>query len=99
MLYVNQVSKSFGIQPLLVNISFSVKRDEKLGIVGLNGCGKTTLLRILSGLEKADGGKVQIQPADLRIGYLAQNQDRFEDKTTAQILDSIQGEEKQLSLC
>jgi len=46
---------------VLDDVSFSVKRGEMLGIVGLNGCGKTTLLRILSGIYSPDGGKVVLR--------------------------------------
>ena len=47
MLRVHQISKSYGIQPVLQDISFTLNRGERLALVGPNGCGKTTLLRLL----------------------------------------------------
>lgn len=71
MLTVHHLNKSFDIQVLFENVSFSINPGERAGLVGPNGCGKTTLLRILAGLEPASGGHIS-RPADLRIGYLPQ---------------------------
>src|SRR5512142_2951109 len=72
MFKVNQVAKTFGIEPLFHSVTFTVLPGERVGLVGPNGSGKTTLLRILTGEEKADSGSVQRTPADLQVGYLAQ---------------------------
>lgn len=72
MLTVHQISKSFGIEPVLRKVSFTLNRGERLGLVGPNGCGKTTLLRIVAGVDKADAGTVRLNPAGLRMGYLPQ---------------------------
>src|SRR5512142_1315283 len=72
MFKVNQLAKSFGLEPLFHSVTFTVLPGERVGLVGPNGCGKTTLLRILTGEEKADAGSVQRTPADLRVGYLSQ---------------------------
>lgn len=74
MLTVNQLSKSYGIEPLFENVSFTVNPGERVALVGPNGCGKTTLLKILIGQEKASSGSIRFSPSDLRIGYLAQGQ-------------------------
>ena len=58
MLTVHHVSKTYGIQPILADISFSINAGERVGLVGPNGSGKTTLLRILAGIEAPDSGSV-----------------------------------------
>lgn len=72
MLTVQNITKSFGIEPVLVELSFTLNAGECMGLIGPNGCGKTTLLRILTGSEKPDSGVVRFSPAGLRIGYLPQ---------------------------
>jgi ATP-binding cassette, subfamily F, member 3 len=72
MLTVNQLSKSFSLEPLFNSVNFSIKQNERIGLVGPNGCGKSTLLRIIAGYETADRGVVMRTPSDLRLGYLAQ---------------------------
>jgi len=71
MLTVHQLSKSFDLHTLFHNVTFSLNHGELVGLVGANGCGKTTLLRILAGVETADSGQVQ-RPPGQRIGYLPQ---------------------------
>ena len=72
MLTVHHLSKSYGLDTVLSDITFSLSAGERLGLVGPNGCGKTTLLRILSGAEKPDTGRVQFTASGLRIGMLPQ---------------------------
>lgn len=81
MLNVHHISKSFGIDTVLNDITFSLSPGDRVGLVGPNGCGKTTLLRILMGLENADSGSFSVDPPGLRVGYLAQGFDsaRVED--------------------
>ena len=81
MLTVHQLYKSYGIQPILQNISFSLSNGERVGLIGPNGCGKTTLLRILMGLETADAGSVIPTHPNLRIGYLAQGMELDPEST------------------
>jgi ATP-binding cassette subfamily F protein 3 len=71
MLTVCRLSKSFDHQPLFENVTFSLNPGERVGLIGPNGCGKTTLIRILVGQASADTGHVSHDP-DLRIGYLPQ---------------------------
>src|SRR5512146_396574 len=71
MLTAHALSKSFEHQALFESVSFSLNPAERIGLIGPNGCGKTTLLRILAGLEPVSGGRVSHAP-DLRIGYLPQ---------------------------
>jgi ATP-binding cassette subfamily F protein uup len=58
LINLEQVHKSFGITPLLDNVSLGVQEGERIGVVGLNGGGKTTLLEVLTGLEQPDSGRV-----------------------------------------
>ena len=66
------LSKSFGPDDIFSGISFSLPRHARVGLVGPNGVGKTTLLRILAGLEESSGGHVTYA-RNLKIGYLPQN--------------------------
>lgn len=75
MLGIHNLSKNFGIQPILQNINFNVSAGECIGLIGPNGSGKTTLMRILAGFDQPDSGKVASTRPGLRIGYLAQGMD------------------------
>ncbi|MCC7448327.1 MAG: ABC-F family ATP-binding cassette domain-containing protein [Anaerolineae bacterium] len=83
MLVVSNIAKRFpgADAPILKHISFTVNGGERVGLIGPNGCGKTTLLRIVTGDLTADMGGVQYNPPDLRISYLAQGLD-VPDATT-----------------
>ncbi len=63
---------SIGTRVLIDGVSFSIEPGQRIGLVGRNGCGKTTLLRILSGRQKPDEGFVSTQ-AGARVGYLTQD--------------------------
>jgi len=86
MLTAHHISKSFGVETILADVSFSLRRGERVGLVGPNGCGKTTLLRILVGQERPDTGSVQLTPSDLRVGYLAQSVEFRPDETVGELL-------------
>jgi ATP-binding cassette, subfamily F, member 3 len=97
MLTVHAISKSFVIDPVLSEVSFNLNPGERLGLVGPNGCGKTTLLRILAGLDQPDAGSFQFDPPDLRLGYLPQGLAPAPDDTLGGFLDRLAGDEGALS--
>src|SRR5215211_867406 len=74
LITANSLSKSFGADDLFANVSFSVTKGARLALVGPNGIGKTTLLRILIGEEEPSSGTVT-RTRSLRIGYLPQEAD------------------------
>ena len=74
LITANSLSKSFGAEDLFANVSFSVAKGARLALVGPNGIGKTTLLRILIGQEEPSSGMVT-RAKSLRIGYLPQEAD------------------------
>ncbi len=86
MLTVNRLSKSFEIQTLFENVSFSLNAGQCTGLIGPNGSGKTTLMRILAGLEPPTSGSVSCDP-HLRIGYLPQG---FEPDPALSLQEVIQ---------
>lgn len=65
------ISKSYTASPLLSNLSYAINEGDKIGLIGVNGTGKSTLLRITAGIEDADSGKI-ILTGGVRIGYLPQ---------------------------
>ena len=68
---LERVSKAYGVRPLLAEVSLGIGADQRIGVVGRNGDGKTTLLRVLAGLEEPDAGRVS-QSRALRLGNLTQ---------------------------
>ncbi|MBF6452521.1 ABC-F family ATP-binding cassette domain-containing protein [Nocardia cyriacigeorgica] len=71
LINLEQVSKSFGIKPLLDDVSLCVHAGERIGVVGLNGGGKTTLLEVLTGIEEPDSGRVS-RVGGLRMAVVTQ---------------------------
>jgi len=72
MITIESISKSFGGQVLFDNAGLQINPGEKVGLVGRNGHGKTTLLKMLTQGETPDAGQIQI-PGDYRLGYLTQH--------------------------
>lgn len=84
-LNINGLAKSFGVDKIFENISFDIKEKERVGIVGKNGVGKTTLMKIIYGNEEASAGNISKRKG-LKIGYLEQIPSHMEDKTAEEIL-------------
>lgn len=80
VLSCNNINKTYGIEPILEDISFNVENGDKIGIIGLNGSGKTTLLNILSGEVPKDSGNIYLQK-DMTLGYLKQHTNIESNKT------------------
>jgi len=79
MIVVDNLSKSYGKQGLFDSVSFKVNRKERVGVVGRNGHGKTTLFRMITGEEEPDAGTIT-KPRKYRIGYVEQRM-RFTEAT------------------
>jgi ATPase subunit of ABC transporter with duplicated ATPase domains len=74
-LSLDGVTKSYGAQLVLNDVSLAVGPRSRIGLVGPNGVGKSTLLRVLGGEEEPDSGAVGRAPGSLLVGYLAQERD------------------------
>ncbi|KJK49414.1 glycerophosphodiester phosphodiesterase [Lentzea aerocolonigenes] len=77
---LESVSKSFGVRPLLDGVSLGVNEGDRIGVVGLNGGGKTTLLEVLAGVEPSDDGRVS-RSRDLRMAVVTQRTELPEGST------------------
>ena len=77
---LERVSKAYGVRPLLSDVSLGVGAGQRIGIVGRNGDGKTTLLRVLLGIEPPDSGRVS-RARGLLVGYLRQGDDLVDTHT------------------
>lgn len=87
-LQVENLAKSFGERLLFDNVTFGIEEGDKIGIVARNGTGKSTLLRIISGLEEADSGKITPR-SGLRIGFLEQTPVLDDTLDAASACDSL----------
>ena len=89
MLYqVSQGTKYFGADTVFEDVQFEIKNNEKITIVGRNGCGKTTFLRCMSNELSFDKGSI-FKPADVTIGYLAQKVLENDEATVEEELMSV----------
>ena len=82
---LESVSLSYGVRPLLDDVSLGIADRDRIGVVGRNGAGKTTLLRVLAGLEQPDVGRVT-QAGGLRVGVLAQGDDLDGRRTVHEVV-------------
>ena len=71
LIQIRDLQKSYTDQKLLKKIDFTFNEGDKVGVIGINGAGKSTFLKILAGVEKADEGEIFIHPK-CTIRYLAQ---------------------------
>lgn len=85
LLKLENISRQFRTEPLWSGFSLSVELNERIGIIGANGCGKTSLLRIMAGLEEPDIGQATFAK-DIKIGFLPQTP-QFEPQMT--VLETI----------
>ena len=85
MLQVSNISKSFGDNLLFEKVSFAINPGERVGLIGPNGCGKTTLIKIILGEVRPDTGSARLSPADLRAAYLAQALEYESGQTVGQV--------------
>lgn len=85
LINLEAVNKSFGVKPLLDNVSLGVQEGERIGVVGLNGGGKTTLLEVLTGLEEPDSGRVS-RRGGLRLAVVTQRGVLPENATVGEVV-------------
>lgn len=76
---LHHVSKSYGDKTIIRDFDYIVLKNQRLGIIGPNGCGKTTLMKLIAGLETPDEGTVEIGPT-IKIGYFAQEEQQMDDR-------------------
>ena len=80
ILNVEKVSKTFGEKVLLDKVTLGINKGDKVGVIGVNGTGKSTLLKIIAGIEEPDEGNV-IKGRNVTVTYLAQSPDHAKDET------------------
>jgi ATP-binding cassette subfamily F protein 3 len=93
MLKIENLSKSYGIQTLFNEVSVNINRGERVGLVGRNGHGKTTLLRLLTGEETPDTGSISA-PRGYKIGHLQQQLHFSCDTIVQEVSTGLPDEEK-----
>ncbi|MDE1548463.1 ABC-F family ATP-binding cassette domain-containing protein [Jeotgalibaca caeni] len=79
-LNVIELSKTYGIKPLFHQISFTIREGESVGLIGQNGSGKSSLMKVIAGVDTADSGTID-KPSQYRIAYLPQDP-QFDDQQT-----------------
>lgn len=86
LLSANEIRLSYGYQQLLDGVTLAVAAGEKVGLVGRNGCGKSSLLKILTRQQAADSGEISLRKG-LRVGYLPQDFEMDADLTVMQCIE------------
>ncbi|MFA7441719.1 MAG: ABC-F family ATP-binding cassette domain-containing protein [Sphingomonadaceae bacterium] len=90
MIQAKHIQKSYGSMTVLADVSFSLSRGQKVALVGDNGIGKTTILKIIAGFEEADAGNIEMASTAC-IGYLPQDTSLVEDETIEAYLRRVAG--------
>lgn len=85
LLRADNLDKNYGTKQLLDNVSFLIKEKDRIGLIGINGTGKSTLVKILSGKDHVEKGSIDY-PNDYKIGYLSQDTIFSEDIS---VLDAV----------
>lgn len=89
VLNIEHISKTYGEKVIFDDVSCGIQEGDKIGVIGINGTGKTTMLRMIAGAEEADSGQI-IKQNGLRIAYLTQNPQFPEDATVlSYVLEGI----------
>ena len=100
ILSVSHIGKSYGAERVFADVSFKINEHDRIGLVGPNGVGKSTLLNILAGYEEADEGSLTFTRG-ARIGYLAQDADFQPENTLREemltVFDQVRAWERELS--
>ena len=93
ILNIEHVSKTFGEKRILDDVSYGIHEGDKIGVIGINGTGKTTLLKMIAGIEEPDEGQVITQNG-LLITYLPQNPEFPKDATVlSYVMDGVKEHE------
>ena len=85
---INKGSKGYGGVSLFENIQFEIRNNEKIAVIGNNGCGKTTLMKIIANEEELDSGVIH-KASDCRIGYLAQTTFANEENSVQEEMNTV----------
>lgn len=100
MIQIEHISKTYGDQVALSDVSFSIQKGDIVGLLGVNGAGKSTLMKILAGGILADKGRVTFSGEDIlsnplavkkRIGYLSEDNPLYEDMYVKEYLEYVAG--------
>ena len=88
VLTIQNLHKAFGGNVVLKDVSLTLQDHQRMGLVGVNGCGKTTLLNILAGREHADGGSISLMKG-MRVGYMEQQYQAQGDSTVFEEMKQV----------
>ena len=88
VLTIQNLHKAFGGNAVLKDVSLTLQDHQRMGLVGVNGCGKTTLLNILAGREQADGGSISLMKG-MRVGYMEQQYQAKGDSTVFEEMKQV----------